>query len=442
MKNRCSRCHARLDGHRKTCPYCGTMVRKRRGNVRVSANVAQSGIGSAISNITLPALTGKHLLVLGAVAVAIVIVISMLGCGSCGACAACNACSSCGSCLSSSACASCGACTACDSCGACSSCGEEAEETGSVNGANYNCEYHHGSTLYYVEGEHLIALEDGFETGRIVVGGKGIECVYADDNYVYYIISGNVLRAPLSGQTAVSGADVQLGSVILSPQNVGLEKINGFALAEEDGLCYWGQKTDGTKVIRMTDREAPQMGDTIYTGKYSNVQCYRGGVYFVSGEEATDGQLFRADMKNGGVKLMFARKANYYTLSGGSLVVNVAEQPADGGWAVSSQLIYIDPRTGEEQQRFDSFPVIRGIAANDQWIYYSAADPVTGDTLVYRFSDEGKTHQLVFRKAGSYRLYGVAGSYFSMYGEDAYYICNYDQMPNFISIREHTVLDK
>lgn len=432
MKNRCSRCHARLDGHRKTCPYCGTMVRKRRGNVKVAASVGQSGIGGAISNITLPALTGKHLLVGAAVLVTLIIILTMLGCGSC------TACSSCSSCGGASACSS---CTACDSCGSCSSCAEGGDGELSVNGTSYKCEYHYGSTLYYVEGEYLMALEDGFETGRIVAGGKGIECIYADADYVYYIISGRVLRTPLNGQS-VSDGDVPLGSIYIDPANVGLEKINGFALAGKDELCFWGQKSDGGKVVCMTSLDEPENSRTIYSGNYFNVQCYRGGVFLVSGEELTNGQIIRIDMETGSPRIMFEQKSAYYTLHNGNLLVDVTEQPTDGTWATSSELIYIDIRSGKELSRFESFPVIKGLAANDQWVYYAAEDQVTGQTLVYRFSGEGESHQLVFRKAGSYRLYGVSGSYFSLYGEKAYYICNYDQMPNFITIREHTVLDK
>jgi hypothetical protein len=41
-----------------------------------------------------------------------------------------------------------------------------------------------------------------------------------------------------------------------------------------------------------------------------------------------------------------------------------------------------------------------------------------------------------------YRLYGVAGSYFSLFGDNVYFICNYDHIPSSITISEHTVLDK
>lgn len=400
------------------------MVRKPRGGIRVAASVESGGVSSVIDRISLPALTGRHLLVGLAVIVAIAAVGLMIGCDSCAACTSCS---------------SCAACASCSSCGSCSSCADEETEF-SVNSANYNCEYHSGSTLYYVEGNHLMALEDGLETGRPVVSGKGIACVYADNDFVYYIISGNILRAPLSGQTTSSG-DVPLGSVLLSPEKAGLEKINGFALSGEDELCYWGQKTDGTKVIRITDRHVPDSGKTLYTGKYSNTQCYRGSVYFVSGEDATNGCIIRVGLSDGTSETVFDRKVNYYTLSDGRLFACVISQPSDTGEPASATLTCIDLEGKEDTTVISGLPSVRSLVANDRWVYY-VTDDASGQTLIYRFSGDGETHQLVFRKSGYYKLYGVADSYFSVYGSNVYYICNYDHMPNFITIREHTVLDK
>lgn len=419
MKKKCSRCHARLDAGSRTCPYCGTMVRKPRGSVKVASSV---GMGGVLDRINLPALTGKHLLVALAVIAAIIIFIAAFSCDSCAVCSGCDSCS------------------ACSSCNSCSSCGEE-EETGGTNGANYNCEYHYGSTLYYVNGDQLIALEDGMDTGRVAAVGRGIECVYVDDNYIYYIIDGKILRTP-SKAYAVSSGDVPMGSVLLDPVNVGLERVNGFALNGDDELCYWGQTADGGKVICVIDREGRGEPRMVHSGKYSNVQCYRGYVYFASGEDGTQGIVMRTELKSGDRKVMFDQKADYYTLSDGKLIICVGQKLEDGTVADFSRLIYIDPEKAEQLAEFENFPRIRGLAANDQWVYYVMDDTISGHTLVYRFADDGKTHQLVFRKAGSYRLYGVAGSYFSLFGDNVYFICNYDRIPNSITISEHTVLDK
>ncbi len=427
MKKRCTRCHARLDSHHKNCPYCGTMVRKPRGNVRVAPSV---GTGGVLSNFTLPALTGKHLLVIAAVIVVIIIFFSALGCGSCAACQSCTTCASCGAC---SACESCGSCSSCGSCAAC----EKVEPA--LNGANFHCEYHYGDTLYYVEDNRLMALEDGMDTGRPLVSGAGIRCVYADGEYVYYTSSGKILCTPADLQTT-EGEALSGGRVLLDPLTVGLQTINGFALAGEDELCYWGQDADGIKSIHIISRDGQGQPRVLYTGKYSNVQCYRGGVYFASGEEGTEGYIVRTDMATGNRRLMYESKAAYYVLSAGQLVVCELPMLEDGSPADYSRLIYIDPETREETARFDRFPRIRGIAANDEWIYYVRYENDNKETCVYRFRDGGQTHQQVFRKQGTYRLYGVAGSYFSLIGEKNYFICNYDAMPNFITINEHPVL--
>ena len=429
MKKRCSRCHARLDGNRKTCPYCGTMVRKRRGNVKVSSSVRSGGVGGIFDNISLPALTGKHLLAIAAVVAVVLIVIFALGCGSCG---------SCGSCSSCAACSSCG--ESCTACSACASCGESGDIQ-RLNGANYNCEYYRDGVFYYVDGDRLMALEDGMDAARTLVSGNGIECIYADDDNIYYIISGKVLSAPV-GIRSVSDGDVPPGSVLLEPAKLGLEKINGFAPAGEDELCFWGQKPEGEKIIGIIDRSGEGKARTLHTGKYSNVQCDGSAVYFASGEESTAGYVYRIDFNSGDSKVMFGSKADYYTISGGELIVCLLTKNEDGTPTENAELIYISTLTGEQRTGFESFPRIRGLAANDQWVYYVLDDTISGHTLIYRFAENGKTHQLVFRKAGSYRLYGVAGSYFSVYGDDVYYICNYDHAPGSIVLTEHTVLDK
>ena len=433
MKKRCSRCHARLDGNRKTCPYCGTMVRKRRGNVKVASSVGTGGIGGVLDNIRLPALSGKHLLVIAAVIAALLIAVAAIGCDSC------TACSSCGQ--ACSACAACGSCSACASCGSCSSCGGDSAGQQRLNGTNYNCEYYSGDTLYYVDGDRLMALEDGMGAGQPVLAGKGIECVYADEDYIYYIISGRIFRSPV-GLQAVSGSDLPSGSVLLEPAAVGLEKINGFALSGDRDLCFWGQKPDGEKVICVTNRSGEGEVRTIHTGKYSNVQCCGDSVYFASGEENTAGYIVRVNLETGSRATVFGEKADYYTFSGGRLIVCVLDRDENGSALDTSVLYFYDIETGKQLPGFDEFVRINGMVANDQWIYYRVEDTDAGQTLVYRFSANGKNHQLVFRKLGSYNLYGVAGSYFTLFGDDVYYICNYDQAPGSIVLTEHTVLDK
>ncbi len=432
MKKRCSRCHARLDGNRKTCPYCGTMVRKRRGNVKVAASVGTSGVSGVLDRITLPALSGKHLLVIAAVIVAVIIAIAAVGCDSCAGC------SSCGS--ACSACSFCGSCSSCSSCGACASCGAESGEK-RLNGSNFNCEYYYDSTLYYVDGDRLMALEDGMNAGQPVLSGSGIKCVYVDEDNIYYIVSGRIFSSPV-GLKAVSGSDLPTGTVLFEPVDLGMETINGFALSGDDEMCVWGQKADGEKIICVTDRSGPDKVRTVHTGKYSNVQCYGDSVYFASGEESTNGYIVRVDLSTGSRNTVFGQKANYFTLSGGKLLACVMESTEGGAQTATSTLVCVDMLTGNQLPGFFDFPRIRGIAANDQWIYYLVEDSDAGQTLVYRFNGDGSNHQLVFRKLGSYRLYGVAGDYFSLIGDDVYYICNYDQAPNSIVITEHSVLSR
>jgi len=431
LKKRCTRCHAKLDSHHRNCPYCGTMVRKPRGNVRVAPSV---GTGGALSNITLPALTGKHLLAILAVIVVIIIFVSMLGCGSCAACEGCTACTSCSSCGACNACQSCGSCESCGSCAAC----EKVEPT--LNTTSFHCEYHYGNTLYYVDGDKLMALEDGMDAGRPLASGKGIRCLYADEEFVYYLSAGQIMCAPV-GMYSADGEALPGGRVLLDPVTAGLQLINGFSLTGESELCFWGQDSEGVKSIHITGRDGQGEIRALYTGKYSNVQCYRGGVYFSSGEDATNGFVVRVDISTGNRKLVYESKANYFTLVNGELVVCELPMLEDGSPADYSRLIYMDMESGEERARFERFPRVHGMIANDEWIYYTINENDNQETCVYRFRDEGRIHQQVFRKPGSFRLYGVADSYFSVYGENYYYICNYDSMPNFITISEHPVLD-
>ena len=43
---RCRRCHTKLAPGKKTCPVCGTLVRKRRGSVKLATTAG----GSAFDN--------------------------------------------------------------------------------------------------------------------------------------------------------------------------------------------------------------------------------------------------------------------------------------------------------------------------------------------------------------------------------------------------------
>jgi len=308
-----------------------------------------------------------------------------------------------------------------------------------ANGPNYNCEYYSGSTLYYVDGDRLMALEDGMSAGQEVLSGHGITCVYADDERIYYIVSGKILTSPV-GMRAVSGSDVPSGSVLLDPADVGLEKINGFALSGKNDMCFWGQTSEGEKIICVTDRSCEKEVRTVHSGSYFNVQCYGDAVYFVSGDDGTNGYIVRIELSSGEREVVFAQKMDYYTLSDGKLIVCVLDRLEDGSAARTSRLFYYDIKTGKELPGFESFPGIGGMIANDRWVYYMVEDTDAGQTLVYRFSGSGENHQLVFRKLGSYRLYGVAGSYFTLFGDDVYYICNYDRAPGSIVLTEHTVL--
>ncbi|MBE6760419.1 MAG: DUF5050 domain-containing protein, partial [Ruminococcaceae bacterium] len=406
-----------------------------RGNVKVASSVSsggRGGVSNVFDRVSLPSLSGKHLLVILAVIVALIIAISAIGCDSCASCFSCG--SAC------TACSSCGSCTSCASCGSCSACGGDSGEA-QLNGPNFNCEYYSGGTLYYVDGDRLMALEDGMSAGQPVLSGDGIKCVYADEDNIYYIISGRILSSPV-GLKSVSGSDLPTGNVLFEPVDLGMETINGFALNGEDELCVWGQRADGEKIICVTDRSGTGDTRTVHTGKYSNVQYHNGSVYFASGEESTNGYVVRVELSSGSRNVVFGQKANYFTLSGGRLYVCVMESAEDGAQEAASTLICVDAQTGKELSTLESFPRIRGMVANDRWIYYLTDDTDAGQTLVYRFSPDGAEHQLVFRKLGSYRLYGVAGSYFTLIGDEVYYICNYDQAPNSIVLTEHSVLPK
>lgn len=449
MKNRCSRCHAKIDSHRKTCPYCGTLVRKPRGNVRIADPAKPSGVSGLIESIHLPTIDLKYLLAGVAVVVVAVIVVSALGCGGCSGCSGCSGCASCSACAfcgSRASCSQgCASCDSCASCASCDSCAKQDDVQRQLNGANYNCEYYANGTLYYVDGDRLLALKDGSESGTVVARSRGIECVYADKNYAYYIISGTVWRAPLNA-SAPSGSDEGYSERLLDPQTesetLGVKVIKGFALTDDGEICYWGETPDDIKIICCVDPSDKAARRTLFMGRYSNVQVYRGGVYFASGEEETKNNVIRVDLATGEQRTLFDGSANYFALTDGRLAVCVIDKPEDGSPAESARLLYIDPLTGEEVGGFERFPVIRSLKANDEWVYYTAEQRDADVTEVYRFRNNGEENELIFRSEGSLSLYGIAGDYFSLYGKNVYYICSKERMPQTITIDSHTVLDK
>jgi len=383
-----------------------------------------SQLGDALSSIDVR----KILLAIAAV-IAVVCVICMFSgscssckacescaaCSSCGSCAACSSCGSCQACNACTTCASCGSCTACAACGSCASCeNDNKAEDGTVyeprlNGGKMGTAYYYDSTLYYVSGDSLKSVDSSGKT-TVESVGSAITNVCADDTYIYYLQFGNVWRTPrekpltASDDPAVKYAAERILNATVSGSDAGVTRVIGFSV-EDNIISYWGLAAQGGYNILSRPIDG-YTGTLLHSGELTNVQVYRGCIYFVSRDEADNGILYSISASTGEKKAITESAVSHYVLSSGcAYVCNYIEG--------KNNLTQISLSSGKVRNRW-VIGDIEGMIANDNWIYYYVNNDMTGGDIYRMKPGTGKATRL-FHDSNRISLAGIAGDYFSVY---------------------------
>lgn len=450
---RCHRCHSKIDPGRKTCPNCGTLVRKRRGSVTLAPEAGGAKLTAFFKNVgskmNLDIDINPKVVLLFAIIVAAVLLIFGVarcdGCSECGGCSECSTCSTCGSCDgcsscgacgngasgsdASGGCASCGACTTCSACGSCSVCSEcgtcgncgacekcGSDGEGDVDTSKYTAmsapslsrEYWHNGTLYYINGNNIMAMgADG--TLSIVAESSGMSDLYVDGTNAYYLKGGNLWAVPLKKPETLSTdpaevyGESRIINATVSGTDAGLKAIYGYGVT--DGwICYWGPDWHDNYAVCCR----PLAGGTprvLRTGAYYTVECYGGSVYLLGRDEADYGMLYRIDLATGAKAVMYKEQVNYYTLCQGCVYAVTWKNHV-------AELHRLDPVTGEEYNKW-VIAELSSLFANDRYIYYGVNGGGVGH--IYRMLPDGTECSEIFCDDSYIQLTGVTGDWFSLY---------------------------
>lgn len=325
--------------------------------------------------------------------------------------------SGCGSCTACSDCGGCGSCAACSDCGGCGSCSDcsgnekqtESQYAPSLNGSKASNEYYDGSSLYYFSGGNLMELSDEGTTSIIAAGGN-MTNICADDEYVYYLQSGNIWATPKEKPLMVTDdpqekyASVRLINATVSGSDAGVVRVGGFGIYN-DVICYWGVNSSG--VYNIFARNKGEYSSTLlHSGALTNVQVYGGMVFFVSRDEADSGILYCVSIIDGSKKALTQSAIGHYAVSGGNAYCC---SYVNGENALSQ----INLQTAEVTNRW-TIGMVEGLAANDNWIYYYSNTAEAGGDI-YRIKPGSDEAERIFHDASRIMLVGVAGDCFSVY---------------------------
>lgn len=375
---RCKRCHTKLTSGKKTCPVCGTLVRKPRGSVKLATTtgVRSNPIAELFGRVP------KKLLV-GIPAVIIFIAVCAVMITSCNC-----------------------SCT----CSGCSGCSEPVVYEQVVNTSPLGMEYYENSTLYYISGNSIIALNDAGEAS-VVAAGTGISAVSADSANVYYLRDGSLWVSPLEKPIVISDDDdTKYASHCLIPagipsgSDVGVMWIQGYTLGG-GVIYYWGPAASGETRICSFDIASGGAANVL-SGAISEIKYYRGRLYFF---DVASGalQLCSVPAQGGEAELIGGAGSVYgYTLGDGCVyytTVGGDGLPVLCKWSIENRSI------------ISSWQIsgISGLAANDSYIYY-CKNTAEGGRL-YRMTHAGEDSKTLFMHESAIELRSVCGKYFSVF---------------------------
>lgn len=370
---RCKRCHAVIAEGRKSCPNCGTLVRKKRGNITLSSqsgvqvNRFADGISDGIYNLRMAIRRDSRILIL-IVAVPLVLLGSILL-------------------------ISCGA----SSCSCSCSCGGEHEKTAQFE-ARYNSykpsyQYALGETLYYIS-DGSIMSRTADESYKHIYDCASATDLQADDKYIYFRENNKVRRIEL-GKTAVSGTDI--AETVLdfsSDENYTL----GYFIA--DGEMYYTLTESGSDLTTLySDR-------TLLCGEYTDFGYMNGRIYYTVSDSDVTRSLHCVNTDGTDEKLIVSSMDDYQL--GGGYIYTVSDV---SGNKILSRM----DKDGITVMEWDITALTGGelhsIAANDMWLCF--VNTSEEGSVVYRIEHDSVDINSVFAYSDKIELTGVSGDWYA-----------------------------
>lgn len=375
---RCKRCHAKIDGKKKTCPNCGVLVRKKRGLYKL-APTALGGSSGFFDELRSELSRLRPWILYTACGIVLVLIAII--------CISCVGCS-------------------CSGCSGCASCSQEeaVSYADSVNSGVQGLEYYHNGTLYYINSDKIFSLSPSGEN-KLIAEGAGPGTLRADDASVYYLSNGALYSVPFEKPIVVSeeSGSQYAARCLAAPAAEGedvMTAITGYA-QHGDIICYWGTCQSG--IVRfMTVDPTSGVSSKLFEAAALSVKYYRGCVYYI---DASTGELMLCSVDDGSMKKTGIIPADgKYDLGSGS----VCFVKKDG------ETTYLDrvSLSGSKTLLHMQIDGLAGVMTTDEYIFYWKNDATGGSVM--RMTHGGADAKLLLYDAHPVELKGVSGTYFSV----------------------------
>ena len=363
---RCKRCHAVLSEGRKACPNCGTLIRKKRGNITLSSqagvdvNPVTDWISNTVYSIKTSVRRDSRILIL-LVALPLVLLGSILLI-SCGA-------------------KSCACSCSCEG----NHSAKEKYET-RENSREPSMQTAVGETLYYIA-DGSIMSRSADETYRSIYNSVSATDLQSDGEYLYFREYNLVKRIKPGAENAETVLDYT------SEENYTL----GYFLAEGE-VYYYLQENQMSLTTLYSDK-------TLLSGAVAEFGYMKGRIYYTMSDSDASGLY---SMKTDGTdNKLVINGVSDYQLGGGYIYAIENED--------ERKLLTRFDEKGNKLVRWDITALTGGeitsVAANDAWLCFTVA--TESGSAVYRIEHNSEDIASVFGYSSIIELTGVSGDWYA-----------------------------
>ncbi len=370
---RCKRCHAIVAEGRKACPNCGTLIRKKRGNITLSSqsgvrvNRFADGISDTIYKLSLNIKRDSRMLILLIAAPLVLIgAIFLISCGA----------SSC-------------------SC-SCSSEKDNAEKTEfetRYNSYKPSNQFALEEMLYYISDGNIMSRSEA-ESYKHIYDSISASDLQSDGNYLYFREYNTVKRIKLSSDSVSESDAVETVLDYSSDENYTL----GYFIAE--GNLYYTLKENESELTTLYSDM------TLLCGKYSDFGYLNGRIYYTVSDSDISRTLYSMNTDGSDVRQIIGGVSDYQL--GGGYIYVIAEK------GENNILTRLDT-DGAVLMEWDIGVLTGGnissIAANDEWVCF-VGDSEDG-SIVYRIEHDSADIASIFAYSSRIELTGVSSEWYA-----------------------------